>query len=443
MSGRTLTLYRGARLFYEGDLVEVVELAGTRTLLRNDRTSQFITVQLSRLVAQANSASTEPATENDLSAAVAWSGLTKEQRAAVADRAGHVREALTGYRAGHPDGALPGEPRSEYDTSQPLKARYRAKAKELGVTDRTVERWVNAYRDAAEVGLVDTRTLRSRGSTVDPRWDEALRLVLAELVSDSTPTRNAVLRKVNARLDQIHGEGVVPRPSPATAYRRLAELTKGTNAVVGSAKGRRSIAEGPKGVYGRLRAMRPGEYAILDTQDLDVFAMEPVTCRWVRAQLTVAQDLFTRCITGLRVTPVSTKAVDVAGVLYQTIVPQPAPQDWPEEACWPYHGVPQQLVFTEEGRLPGVPVCPPETLVIDHGKAFLSAHVIGVCTRLGISIQPAQPKKPTDKPTCERFFKTLREGLIKYLPAYKGRISTVAASRWRTRRSSTCTSWKW
>jgi site-specific recombinase XerD len=39
---------------------------------------------------------------------------------------------------------------------------------------------------------------------------------------------------------------------------------------------------------------------------------------------------------------------------------------------------------------------------------------------LGISIQPAQPKKPTDKPTVERFFKTLREGLIQYLPAYKG-----------------------
>jgi transposase InsO family protein len=159
---------------------------------------------------------------------------------------------------------------------------------------------------------------------------------------------------------------------------------------------------------------------ILDTQDLDVFAMEPVTCRWVRAQLTVAQDLFTRCITGLRVTPVSTKAVDVAGVLYQTVAARPAPEEWPAGACWPYHGVPQQLVFTGAGRLAGIPVCPPETLVVDHGKAFLSAHVISVCTRLGISIQPAQPKKPTDKPTCERFFKTLREGLIQYLPAYKG-----------------------
>ena len=96
--------------------------------------------------------------------------------------------------------------------------------------------------------------------------------------------------------------------------------------------------------------------------------MEPVTCRWVRAQLTVAQDLFTRCITGLRVTPVSTKAVDVAGVLYQAVAARAAPQDWPAEACWAYHGVPQHLVFTEAGRLAGVPVCPPETLVIDHGK---------------------------------------------------------------------------
>lgn len=54
------------------------------------------------------------------------------------------------------------------------------------------------------------------------------------------------------------------------------------------------------------------------------------------------------------------------GILYQAIVPQPAPTDWPAEACWAYHGVPQHLVLTEDGRLPGIPVCPPETLVIDY-----------------------------------------------------------------------------
>lgn len=183
-----------------------------------------------------------------------------------------------------------------------------------------------------------------------------------------------MLRAVNERLDEQYGpegtEGSVPRPSKTTAYRRLQELTKGTNAVKGSAKGRRSIAERPKGVYGRLRANRPGEYVVLDTQDLDVFAMEAVTCRWVRAQLTVAQDLFTRCILGLTVTAVSTKAVDVAGVLYQIVAPPTAPPDWPAEEVWPYHGIPRELVFTETGGPAGDldggeyrpvgPVCAPE-----------------------------------------------------------------------------------
>jgi transposase InsO family protein len=415
MSGQVLSLAPGSRLVFDGEVAEVVAIDGVRVTLRNDRTRRFTAVQISRLAASARPAGgTLPA-----GAGLVLGSLAGEQLDQVTEQAGHVREVLTGYRSGHPDQARPGEPRPGYRPGQPLKARYRAKAGELGITSRTVERWVAAYRESGEAGLAG-RALRGRGTAVDPRWDEAVRLVLAEMIADSTPTRSAVLRKAEARLDELHGADVVPRPSAATAYRRLAGLARGTNAVSGSATGRRSIADRPRGVYGRLRAMRPGEYAILDTQDLDVFAMEPVTCRWVRTQLTVIQDLFTRCITGLRVTPVSTKAVDVAGVLYQAIVPRPAPADWPEEACWAYHGVPQQLVFTEAGRLPGTPVCPPETLVVDHGKAFVSAHVISVCTRLGISIQPAQPKKPTDKPTCERFFKTLREGLIQHLPAYKG-----------------------
>jgi putative transposase len=117
---------------------------------------------------------------------------------------------------------------------------------------------------------------------------------------------------------------------------------------------------------------------------------------------------------------VSTKAVDVAGVLHQAVLPQALPETVSAEGRWPYHGLPQRVVFTENQPEQEGPVYAPETLVVDHGKAFLSTHIISVCTRLGISIQPAQPRKPTDKPTVERFFKTLREGLIQYLPAYKG-----------------------
>jgi len=416
MSGQAVTVFPGVRLLHSGDVVEVVELEGLVATLRNERTGEFSTLSLGRLAASARSLEGQETDTQD--ASVLLASLSASQRATLHERAGHVREALTGYRSGDEDRALGDEPRPQFLPDLPLGERIAAKAAELKVSPRTIDRWVAAYRESGEAGLVDARSLKSRGSRVDPRWEEALCRVLAELVNASTPTRSAVLSRVEDRLEEEFGRGTVPLPSRATAYRRLAELSKGTNAVSGSAKARRSIADRPRGTYGRLRATRPGEYVVLDTQDLDIYAMEPVTCRWVPVQLTVAQDLFSRCIVGLRVTACSTKAVDVAGVLFEAVCPAMDTADRPDLA--PYHGLWDQVVFTEEDAVPGRGLCPPETLVIDHGKAFMSAHVIGVCTRLGMSIQPAQPKKPTDKPTVERFFRTLREGLIQHLPAYKG-----------------------
>jgi transposase InsO family protein len=422
---RVVTLTVGVSVFYNGDACEVVALDGSGVTLKNGRTGHFSKVSLARLAGTAQLAGSVEDGER-ASTVVALFGLTPAQRKRLSERAGHLREMLTGYRSGHSAVTAAREPRPQFNPSLPLAPRYQAKADELGVDVRTVRRWVASYQEAGEAGLVDTRVVRGRGSAVDKRWEEALRQVLAEGVAASTPTRGALLYRAARLLEQTHGVGVVPVPSTATAYRRLAEMTKGTNAVAGSAKGRRSIADRPTGVFGRLRPTRPGEYVVLDTQDLDVFAMEPVTCRWVSAQLTVAQDLYTRAILGLRVTPVSTKTVDVAGVLYQAIAP---PVDAvPDEGSvtaedppvFPYHGVPNHLVFSEGEEAGAVVVCPPETLVVDHGKVFLSAHVISVCAQLGISIQPAQPYKPTDKPTVERFFRSLREGLIQHLPAYKG-----------------------
>jgi transposase InsO family protein len=417
VSQATAVLCVGARVACDGELFEVVGLDGRQATIRTQQ-GQYKTVTIAWLASQATVLAMDATAVVPVAAlGPALGALSAAEQAVIAERAAHIREVLTGYRAGSRELARPGEPRPQYAPTLSLQVRYQAKAAELGVGLRTLKRWVAGYRQAGEAGLVDARKLARRGAAV------------AEHVGASTPTAGALLARVDARLEEAYGPGVVPRPSQATAYRHLARLTKGTGAVSGPAKARRSIAERPKGVYGRLRAARPGENVILDTQSLDVFAMEPVTCRWLQAQLTVAQDLFTRCILGLRVTPVSTKAVDVAGVLYQTVSPMAAPEEWPAEACWPYHGVPQQLVLTETlgehdgaaaGRLVGVPVCPPETLVVDHGKVFVSAHVIGVCARLGISVQPAIPKKPTDKPTVERFFRTLREGLIQHLPGYKG-----------------------
>ena len=401
----------GVSVLFDGEVAEVVEFDG-HTVVLSSGGGGYRSVGMAQFAARARSLDPAPA---GVDPGLALAGLSARERKQVEERARHVREVISGFTAGYQRAGAAGEPRAPYAEGTSMVARYEAKAKELGVSARTVKRWVAAYRECGEAGLVDTRRLRQGAAGVDPRWDAAVKAQMAAGVYDSTVPRSVVLDRARARLVAEYGESVVPLPSRATAYRRLAQLAKGTNAVSGSAKGRRSIAERPTGVYGRLRATRPGEYLILDTQDLDVFAMEPVTCRWVRAQLTVAQDLFDRQIVGLKVTAVSTKAIDVAGVLFEAVTGRSGAR----MALGPLHGVPDHLVFTEVAA-GGEVWCPPETLVVDHGKAFLSAHVIGVCARLGISVSPAQVYKPTDKPTVERFFKTLRERLIARLPGYKG-----------------------
>ncbi|MFI9597969.1 hypothetical protein [Nonomuraea sp. NPDC052265] len=94
----------------------------------------------------------------------------------------------------------------------------------------------------------------------------------------------------------------------------------GTNAFEGSTKAKRSIADRPQGVHGKLRAPRPGEYVALDTNRLDVFTMEPLTCQWVQCGLTMAMDLYARVITGLRLTPTMAISVPVIGALTKSAI---------------------------------------------------------------------------------------------------------------------------
>lgn len=170
--------------------------------------------------------------------------------------------------------------------------------------------------------------------------------VLKAHVKASRPVRGLILTEIEERLVKEHGEGTVPLPARTTGYELLRQLSRGTNAFEGSTKGKRSIADAPQGTYGRLRATRPGEYVVLDTNRLDVFAMEPVTCRWVQCELTVAMDLYSRCIVGLRLTPVSTQSVDVAGVLYEAVRPREVRTDGGEPL--PHCGVPSAVVVDAE-----------------------------------------------------------------------------------------------
>jgi transposase InsO family protein len=423
VTGWTVALRPGLPISFDGEQFTVAEIEGSRVMLLPVGTpgaSAWRQVHIGALLSHPSTRilAETPGPQPAVAAVLANQSEDEEMTA----RYRHVQEVRTGYQYGCAESALAAEPRPQFAPGVPMMARYRAKAAELRVGISTVRRWVKQAEDGP-AGLVAERPVREVLDRADPRWLDMARQVIAEHVGASRPVRSLILAEVEERLADKYGRGAVTVPSRTVGYELLRELDRGANAFTGSTKAKRSIANRPHGAYGRLRATRPGEYVVVDTTRLDVFAMEPVTCRWVRAELTVAMDLYSRCITGLRLTPVSTKAIDVAGVLFETINTRTREQR-KECAVLPYCGVPDTVMVDADklvdarGR-PLLPSVAAETIVVDHGKVYLSSHVKSVCAKFGISIQPARPYTPTDKPV-ERWFKTLGEGLLAVLPGYKG-----------------------
>lgn len=415
----------GTRLAHDGQWWQVSELDGPHILLASPA-GNIRRVSAGHLLADPSTRLQEAPGGAVEGTGAELTGLGEAELAELRERVAHVREVRTGFRRGCAELAAGSEPRPEYSPGVPMLARYAAKAAEIGVGVSTLRRWVKDFGERGPAGLADDRWRRRqpRLAGADPRWLEMARQVLAEHTEASKPTRDLILAEVAARLGAEHGDGAVPVPKPTRARILLREISKGTSAF-GGTKAKREIAGRPAVPYGRLRAMRPGEYLLLDTTRLDVFAMDPVTLRWVQAELTAAMDLYDRCITGLRLTPASTKAVDAAAVLFESVRPLPEPAAGQADDRLPYHGLPASVVIdvgklADENGEPLLPSVAAETIVVDHGKIYLSEHLMSACARLGISVQPGRVYQATDKGPLERWFRTLGEQLLTALPGYKG-----------------------
>jgi transposase InsO family protein len=437
MSDGLVRVSVGTRFIHDGELMQVVEMqaaaTGTVVVLRavvgDGATVMRVTLRelLDGSRARLLPDYSGPQADDDVDpASVVLAAMSDFERDELNERAAHVREALTGFRSGYAELPATGEPREQYDPSMSLTSRYTAKAAELGVSLRTIKQWVADFRRHGVAGLARKQSDRQKPlANVDDMWGETALEVMVEHTDHSRPSQSMVISRTNARVIARFGEGSVKIPSRATAYRILAELENRHPTFRHSTKRNRDIADRPSEAYGKLRPTRPGEYLLMDTTRLDVFALDPLTLRWVQAELTVGMDWYTRCITGIRVTPVSTKSVDAAAVLYQAYRPRPAGTDWPAHAVWPEHGVPRTVLLDADAiegpiRAAAGPAIVPETIVVDHGKIYVSEHLTSVCQRMGISIQPARLRTGRDKGPVERFFRTLRESLLQVLPGYKG-----------------------
>lgn len=423
--GSARALRVGDRVRFDGATYSVVVLAGTTVRLASESGMASV-VLLAHLLAAVDFELLDAAPMPALPPFGLLDGLPEPVVARARAWERHVVEVETGLPPDAPPGATP---RPEYDPQRrSLPEREAAKAVELSAAGqvtslRTVQRMRHRYHMQGLWGLAGQRATRQAKpfGNADPRLVDAIAAQLELETDQSTGTRDRLRRRVEDALAAQHGPGVVPLPSKATFNRLVAVLAAGRH-TFGSARTRRSLANRPERPFSVTVAARPGEQVPLDSTPLDIMAVydDGVVGR---VELTMAVDVATRTIcTGL-LRPVDTKAVDAVLLLARMLVPEPIRPGWPEALSMTHSAIPYPRLLGLDARLAHTaakPVIVPDTVVVDRDRVFMSEAFLAACRTLGISVQPARPRTPTDKSIVERTFESINTLFCQHVRGYTG-----------------------
>jgi hypothetical protein len=337
----------------------------------------------------------------------------------------HVAEILTGLPPEHAPGAAP---KPEYDPARvSLRQREIAKLAELEAAGHktslaTVKRQRLAYEKDGIWGLVDQRVARLARpeGRVDDRVVEATRKAIGAETNRSTGTVARLKREVSRILREEHGDDAPPLPSDRAFYRLASRLSQGRH-TFGSARTRRSAAKPPEGPFGTVTAIRPGEWMQVDSTPIDVRVVLD-TGVVDRAELTWLIDLATRSIPAAVLRP-TTKAADAAVLLARALTPEPMRPGWVDALRMSRSVLPHRRLTEIDERLEHAaarPVIVPETIVCDHGRAYISRTFQSACRAMGINFQPTHKGSPWEKGTVETSFNAVGTLFAQYVAGYVG-----------------------
>lgn len=409
MMSRPATVTIGSTVFYDEQDCVVEGMSFTPndavpTLrLRGDDGTLYVV--LLHLVADAYSQVSAPADEPDQNPRLILEGLPDAVIAEAEQRLGHIRDLQQAEGL--------------------LKDRIATKAAALGIANRTVERWWSDYQKEGLWGLIDQRKVpHGLGpARIDERVREAMLAAAEGETDDSTGTRKRLYRRTQRLLNEKWGEDAVPMPSEPTFNRYCVDLfSRRSPYLFGDATTRRTNAASPDGPYQSLTVRRPGERVEFDTTRLDILAWDPIEDVVQSVELTATLDVCTRSVLAYRLTPVGTGAVDAALLLADILRPMTMREHWDEALRLSALQLPIDRLVDIDERIEhaaALPTIVPETVVIDHGKAFMSRAFQDSCQRLGISIAPARIRRATDKAKLERWFRTLGTMFNEHVAGYK------------------------
>ncbi len=422
---RAAVLRPGDRVQFDGADHVVVTLSGTSVRLRADDGAEMV-VLAGYLMARPGFSVEGGEPLPTMEPFGLLDGLPAKVVAEARGWERHLLEVETGFC---PDAGEGVAPREGFDPAHStVSDRERAMAEWLGVSVRTIQSRRTRYAEQGLWGLVDRRAVRQCEATgrADARLVAAVRELVAAQTDTSTGTRSRLIRRVTAKLEAEHGRGVVPLPGKTTFYKVIDAVAAGRH-TFGSAVTRRQTANRPQGVFTPSFAARPGEQVQIDSTPIDVLVLLDNGIA-VRADLTIVVDIATRTICAAVLRPVGTKAVDAALLLARMLVPEPMRPGWSQALRMSASLLPHARLLDIDARMElaaARPVIVPDTIVVDGGKVFLSETFTRACARLGISVQHARPRTPTDKSVVEATFGSINTLFCQHVASYTASNTTL------------------
>lgn len=331
--------------------------------------------------------------------------------------------------AGKPDGTdryRPGYDPSLTNQGQRLELMVR-QLNDAGVQigKRTVERYVAEYKDSGPAGILDKRTIRKR-HPFDGVHHSILGCIDA-MIEDRTYKASIPWKVQATNVILLVKEQFPDRdfllPGHDRMIAAIKEKTKGRE-LSGGSKRRRSDSNAPDWTFHGMVAIMPGSEVQIDNSKYDVRARRP-NGTIGSFTLTVMMDKCTRSILAISVQESGQGAMH-AYLLAQAMTPAEARPGSEElfnpwvlrrkNLPWAVLLDPQEAAKWETRR----PIMRIFRIVTDNGRDFTSAVFESACRQLGIIITRSATRSPTDKAMVERFFDTLLEQFIAYLPGSTG-----------------------
>lgn len=253
-------------------------------------------------------------------------------------------------------------------------------AVERGIAERTLRRWLAAWRANGIQGL--ERARRSDAGMARRLAPEMEAIVRSMATRRPRPTVAAIHRKVQAEAKT--------RDLPSASYSVVARIVRGIKPA------RITVATDPAAYRDRHELVHrrdsdtPNEMWQADHTVLDVLLLEGG--KPARPWLTVVMDDHSRAIAGFFLTIAAPSAVNTALALRQAIWRKVDPD-------WAVCGIPEQLY-------------------VDNGSDFVSENIEQACIALKIRLIHSRPGRPRGRGKIERFFRTVNDMFLPDIPGH-------------------------